>query len=50
MVIRVLVTQGVTCLDFGIHYQASSAAHLQTNRQVERANRLILQEIKIRIF
>jgi transposase InsO family protein len=30
------------CVDFGIHHQSSSIAHPQTNRQVERANGLIL--------
>jgi transposase InsO family protein len=34
------------CADFGIHHQPSSAAHLQTNGQVEQANRLILQGMK----
>jgi transposase InsO family protein len=38
------------CADFGIYYQASSAAHTQTNGQVERANRLILQGMKTRMF
>jgi transposase InsO family protein len=31
------------CVDLGIHHQASSVAHPETNWQVERANRLILQ-------
>jgi transposase InsO family protein len=38
------------CADFGIHHQPSSAAHPQTNGQVERANELILQGMKIRMF
>jgi hypothetical protein len=37
-------------LDFGIHYKASSIAHSQTNGQVERANGLIPQGMKTRIF
>jgi transposase InsO family protein len=36
--------------DFGIHHQPSSAAHLQTNGQVERTNGLLLQGMKIRMF
>jgi transposase InsO family protein len=38
------------CVDFGIHHQPSLAAHPHMNRQVERANRLILQEMKTRMF
>jgi transposase InsO family protein len=38
------------CSDFGIHHQASSAAHPQTNIQVEQANKLILQGMKARMF
>jgi transposase InsO family protein len=38
------------CLDFGINHQASSAVHPQMNSQVERANRLILQGMKTRMF
>jgi transposase InsO family protein len=38
------------CTDFGIHHQPSSAAHPQTNGQVERANGLILQVMKTRMF
>jgi transposase InsO family protein len=38
------------CMDFGIHHQPSLAAHPQMNGQVERANKLILQGIKTRIF
>jgi hypothetical protein len=38
------------CSDFGIHHQASSVAHPQTNGQVERGNRLILQGMKTWIF
>jgi transposase InsO family protein len=37
-------------VDFGIHHQLSSAAHPQTNGQVKRENRLILQEMKTRMF
>jgi transposase InsO family protein len=37
-------------VDFGIHHQPSSAAHHQMNGQVERANRLILQWMKTRMF
>jgi transposase InsO family protein len=36
--------------DFGIHHQASSAAHPQTNGQVKQANGLILQGMKTRMF
>jgi transposase InsO family protein len=38
------------CVDFGIHHQPLSAAHSQTNGQVERANELILQGMKTRMF
>jgi transposase InsO family protein len=38
------------CADFGIHHQPSSAAHPQTNGQVEQPNRLLLQGMKARIF
>jgi transposase InsO family protein len=38
------------CADFGIDHQPSSAAHPQTNGQVERTNGLLLQGMKIRIF
>jgi hypothetical protein len=38
------------CADFGIDHQPSSAAHPQTNGQVEHTNELILQGIKIRMF
>jgi transposase InsO family protein len=38
------------CADFGIQHQPSSEAHPQTNGQVERANGLILQGMKIRMF
>jgi transposase InsO family protein len=38
------------CTDFGIHHLPSSKAHPQTNGQVEKANRLILQGMKIRMF
>jgi transposase InsO family protein len=38
------------CLDFGIHHQATSAAHPQMNEQVERANELFLQGTKSRMF
>jgi transposase InsO family protein len=37
-------------LDFGIHHQASSVAHPSSNGQVERANGLILQGMKTRMF
>jgi hypothetical protein len=36
--------------DFGIHHQPSSAAHPQTNRQVERTNGPLLQGMKARMF
>jgi transposase InsO family protein len=35
---------------FGIHHQPSSAAHPQTNGQVERTNGLPLQGMKMRMF
>jgi hypothetical protein len=38
------------CIDFGINHQASSTAHPLTNGQVERANGLILQGMKTRMF
>jgi transposase InsO family protein len=38
------------CADFGIHYQPSSAVHLQTNGQVERTNGSLLQGMKTRMF
>jgi transposase InsO family protein len=38
------------CTDFGIHHQASSTTHPQTNGQVETANGLILQGMKTRMF
>jgi transposase InsO family protein len=38
------------CTDFGIHHQASSTAHLQTNGQVEHTNVLLLQGMKTRMF
>jgi transposase InsO family protein len=38
------------CSDFGIHHQASSTAHPQTNGQVERPNKHILQGMKTRMF
>jgi transposase InsO family protein len=38
------------CVDFGIHHLPSSAAHLQTNGQVERTNGLLLQGMKTRMF
>jgi hypothetical protein len=38
------------CADFGIHHQPSSAAHPQTNGQVERTNGLLLQGMKTRMF
>jgi hypothetical protein len=37
-------------IDFGIHHQPSSTAYPQMNGQVERANRLILHEMKTRMF
>jgi hypothetical protein len=38
------------CADFGIHHQPSSAAHPQTNGQVEHTNVLLLQGMKTRMF
>jgi transposase InsO family protein len=38
------------CLDFGVQHQPSSAAHPQTNGQVERTNGLILEGMKTRMF
>jgi transposase InsO family protein len=38
------------CVDFGIQHQPSSAAHPQTNGQVERTNGLILEGMKNRMF
>jgi transposase InsO family protein len=38
------------CVNFGIHHQPSSAAYPQTNGHVKRANRLILQGMKTRMF
>jgi hypothetical protein len=38
------------CADFGIHHQPSSAAHPQTNGQVEHTNELFLQGMKTRMF
>jgi transposase InsO family protein len=38
------------CADFGIHHQPSSAAHPQTNGQVERTNGLLLQGMKTMMF
>jgi transposase InsO family protein len=38
------------CADFEIHHQPSSAAHPQTNGQVERTNGLLLQGMKTRMF
>jgi transposase InsO family protein len=38
------------CVDFGINYQASLAVHPQTNGQVQRANKIILQGMKARMF
>jgi hypothetical protein len=37
-------------MEFGIHHQPSSAAHLQTNGRVERTNVLILLGMKSRMF
>jgi transposase InsO family protein len=38
------------CANFGIHHQSSSAVHPKMNGQVERANELILQGMKTRMF
>jgi transposase InsO family protein len=38
------------CADFGIHHQPSSAAHPQTNEQVERTNGLLFQGMKTSMF
>jgi transposase InsO family protein len=38
------------CANFGIHHQPSSAAHPQTNGQVERTNGLLLQGMKTRML
>jgi transposase InsO family protein len=38
------------CTDFGINLHALLAAHPQTNGQVKRANGLILQGMKTRMF
>jgi transposase InsO family protein len=38
------------CADFSIHHQPSSEMHPQMNGQIERANRLILQGMKTRMF
>jgi transposase InsO family protein len=38
------------CEDFGIYHQPSSAAHSQTNGQVERTNGLLLQGMKMMMF
>jgi transposase InsO family protein len=38
------------CADFKIHHQPSSAAHPQTNGQVEHTNSLLLQGMKMRMF
>jgi transposase InsO family protein len=38
------------CADFDIQHQPSSAAHPQTNGQVERTNGLILYGMKTRMF
>jgi transposase InsO family protein len=38
------------CVEFSIQHQPSSAAHPQTNGQVERTNELILQGMKTRMF
>jgi hypothetical protein len=37
-------------MDFGIHHQPSPAAYSQMNGQVKRANVLILQGMKTRMF
>jgi transposase InsO family protein len=38
------------CVDFGIQYHPSSAAHPQMNGQAERTNGFILQGMKTRMF
>jgi transposase InsO family protein len=38
------------CVDFSIQHHPSSVAHPQTNEQVERANGLILQGMKTKMF
>jgi hypothetical protein len=38
------------CADFGIGHHPSSAAHPQTNGQVEHTNGLLLHGMKIRMF
>jgi transposase InsO family protein len=38
------------CADFSIQHQSSSTAHPQMNRQVERANGLIPQGMKTKMF
>jgi transposase InsO family protein len=38
------------CADFRIHHQPSSAAHPQTNGQVEYTNGLLLQGMKTMMF
>jgi transposase InsO family protein len=38
------------CANFGIHHQASSVAHTQTNGQVKHTNGLLLQGMKTRMF
>jgi transposase InsO family protein len=38
------------CADFEIHHEPSSAAHPQTNGQVEGTNGLLLQGMKTRMF
>jgi hypothetical protein len=38
------------CVEFGIQHQPSSAAHLQTNGQVEQTNGLILYGMNTRMF
>jgi transposase InsO family protein len=38
------------CIDFDISHYASSAAHPQMNDHVERANKLILEVMKTKLF
>jgi transposase InsO family protein len=45
-----VVKFAICCANFGIQHQPSSATHPQTNGQVERTNRLILQGMKTRMF